>query len=230
MVPVLKTWEELGINMDELPDGTRASMEGQVNDKTFADWLKRKTETDPSFADKTLGKGRAELFRDGKLTMDQMISGGKPLSLNDLKAKYGAPIISNMDINKIVDSIESKIKQSHSIEDLWANPIIFNNHIDKRVALGHISSKDDYLHKIQKTIIESEQYIIALGGKVELVELKSKDWSVLFNSRGEIKTAYKIEPNMPSFADNHKRLGYKVYEENISERNKKILRGLFSPR
>ena len=91
MVPVLKTWAELGINMDELPDGTRASMEGQVNDKTFEDWLKRKTETDPTFADRTLGKGRAELWRNGKITMDQMISGGQPLTLAELKGKYGAP-------------------------------------------------------------------------------------------------------------------------------------------
>lgn len=228
-IPVLKSWRELGINMDELPDGTRASMEGQVNDKTFEDWLKRKTETDLTFADRTLGKGRAELWRNGKITMDQMISSGKPLSLNDLKAKYDKPILKSMDVNKIVDAIEGKIKQSNSIEEIWANPILFNNHIDKRIAFGHISSKDDYLHKIKKTIIESEQYTIALGGKIELLEIKSKDWSILFNGRGEIKTAYKIEPNMPSFTDNHKRLGYKVYEENISERNKKILRGLFSP-
>ena len=91
MVPVLKTWKELGINMDELPESTRASMEGQVTDKTFEDWLKRKTETDPTFADRALGKGRAELFRDGKITMDQMISGGKPLSLAELEAKYVSP-------------------------------------------------------------------------------------------------------------------------------------------
>ena len=96
MVPVLKTWKELGINMDELPDGTRASMEGQVTDKTFTDWLKRKTESDPTFADRTLGKGRAELWRNNKITMDQMISGGKPLSLAELKAKYDKPIINQM--------------------------------------------------------------------------------------------------------------------------------------
>ena len=93
MMPVLKTWKELGINMDELPESTRASMEGQVTDKTFEDWLKRKTETDPTFADRTLGQGRAELFRDGRITMDQMISGGKPLTLNELKAKYEKPIL-----------------------------------------------------------------------------------------------------------------------------------------
>lgn len=88
MVPVLKTWAELGINMDELPDGTRASMEGQVSDKDFESWLKRKTEADPTFADRTLGKGRAELWRNGKITMDQMISGGQPLTLSELRKKY----------------------------------------------------------------------------------------------------------------------------------------------
>lgn len=59
MVPVLKSWKELGVNIDDLPDGTRASMDGQVTDKTFADWLKRKEAQTPGFADKTLGKGRA---------------------------------------------------------------------------------------------------------------------------------------------------------------------------
>jgi SPP1 gp7 family putative phage head morphogenesis protein len=88
-IPVLKTWAELGITgIDELPESTRASMFGQVTDKSFEDWLKRKTETDPTFADRTLGKGRAELWRNGKITMDQMISGGKPLSLAELKNKY----------------------------------------------------------------------------------------------------------------------------------------------
>ncbi len=88
-IPVLKTWAELGITgIDELPESTRASMFGQVNDKTFEDWLKRKTESDPTFADRTLGKGRAELWRNGKITMDQMISGGQPLTLSQLRKKY----------------------------------------------------------------------------------------------------------------------------------------------
>ena len=99
-IPVLKTWAELGINMDELPDGTRASMEGQVNDKTFEDWLKRKTETDPTFADRTLGKGRAELWRNSKITMDQMISGGQPLKLAELKKKYSGKVAAMDTIDK----------------------------------------------------------------------------------------------------------------------------------
>ena len=100
MVPVLKTWKELGINMDELSDNTRASMEGQVTDKTFADWLKRKTESDPTFADRTLGKGRAELWRNGKITMDQMISGGQPLTLSELRKKYSGKVAAMDTIDK----------------------------------------------------------------------------------------------------------------------------------
>lgn len=88
MVPILKTWRELGINLDEMPPSTRASMDGQVSDTTFEAWLKRKTESDPKYADRTLGKGRAELWRSGKITMDQMIQGSKPMSLKDLKSKY----------------------------------------------------------------------------------------------------------------------------------------------
>ena len=137
MVPVLKTWKELGINMDELSDSTRASMEGQVTDKTFADWLKRKTETDPTFADRTLGKGRAELWRNGKITMDQMISGGKPLSLSELKAKYGQAIpvkaLPNVSDSFIIPKSGraynaskitlAEIDKIHSIENLPVIPI-----------------------------------------------------------------------------------------------------------
>jgi SPP1 gp7 family putative phage head morphogenesis protein len=137
MIPVLKTWKELGINMDELPDGTRASMEGQVTDKTFEDWLKRKTESDPTFADRTLGKGRAELWRNNKITMDQMISGGKPLSLAELKAKYGKAIpakaLPNVSDSFIIPKSGraynaskitlAEIDKIHSIENLPVIPI-----------------------------------------------------------------------------------------------------------
>ena len=104
MIPVLKTWKELGINMDELSDSTRASMEGQVTDKTFSDWLKRKTESDPTFADRTLGKGRAEMFKNGKITLDQMIQGGKPLTIIQLKEKYiGYKTWSDMGMKSVKD-------------------------------------------------------------------------------------------------------------------------------
>lgn len=40
--PVLKSWKELGINLREAPEGTRASMNGQVPEKlTYKRWLAR---------------------------------------------------------------------------------------------------------------------------------------------------------------------------------------------
>lgn len=135
-IPVLKTWAELGIKMDELPDGTRASMEGQVNDKTFEDWLKRKTESDPTFADRTLGKGRADLWRNGKITMDQMISGGQPLTLSQLQAKYGKaiPVKALPKILTIDDYIKHGAKLTSAMPDGSLNPINLHAEIIKKLS------------------------------------------------------------------------------------------------
>ena len=151
MIPVLKTWRELGINMDELSDSTRVSMEGQVTDKTFSDWLKRKTETDPTFADRTLGKGRAELWRNGKITMDQMIAGGKPLSLSELKKKYGAP-----------DSFWAKGTQQAPWHDAsfanspdWMKQVIKKNDGDFEGLIPYIKGKDAFMRR-KKIHVASE--------------------------------------------------------------------------
>jgi SPP1 gp7 family putative phage head morphogenesis protein len=62
-VAVTKSWRELGIDADELPVGTRASMDGQVPaDTTYAEWLGKR---DAKFQDDVLGKTKAELFRAG---------------------------------------------------------------------------------------------------------------------------------------------------------------------
>lgn len=68
--------------------GTRASDEGQIDRKTsFDEFLKRKS---AAYVDEMLGKGRAQLWRDGKITLKDLVSGqGRPLSLDELKAKFG---------------------------------------------------------------------------------------------------------------------------------------------
>ena len=88
-VPVTKSFKELGVNADELPKGTRASMDGQVAaDTTFADFLKRKGD---AFQDQVLGKSRAQMWRDGKLDLADFIkSDGTILTLEQLKAKYSS--------------------------------------------------------------------------------------------------------------------------------------------
>lgn len=90
VIPVLKTLREMGIDRDNFQQTTRASMDGQVAaDITFDQFLRGKPQ---EFADKMLGKGRAELWREGKITLSELLNQrGQPLTLKELAAKYGKP-------------------------------------------------------------------------------------------------------------------------------------------
>ena len=104
IIPVTKSWDELGIEgMDSASDRTRSSMNGYVpQDMTFNDWLKTQS---PETIEKTLGKGRAELFMQGKITMRDLITQqGRSVNLEDLaKKKTPKTVFSkdNVSINEI---------------------------------------------------------------------------------------------------------------------------------
>lgn len=87
-VPVLRTFRELGLDMDEPTIGARASSEGQIRaDTTFEEFLSRRT---PEQQNEQLGAGRAQMWRDGKITLSQLLSlDGNVLSLAQLTKKYG---------------------------------------------------------------------------------------------------------------------------------------------
>ena len=89
IIPVTKSWDELGVEgMEGANDRTRSSMNGYVpQDMTFNDWLKTQS---PEVIEKTLGKGRAELFMQGKITMRDLITQqGRSLDLNELVKRKG---------------------------------------------------------------------------------------------------------------------------------------------
>lgn len=89
-IPVTKSFEELtgGAIKDKVEPATRASMDGYVAaDLTFDAFLRSKP---PEFADEMLGKGRAELWRSGKITLNQLLDQrGNPLTLAELRNRYG---------------------------------------------------------------------------------------------------------------------------------------------
>ncbi len=82
---VLKSWKELGIDLKEFPEGTRASMDGQVPaNVTYNEWLKGK---DSAFQDKVLGPTRAKLFREG-MPVDRFVNkAGDRLTLEKLRER-----------------------------------------------------------------------------------------------------------------------------------------------
>lgn len=86
LVGISKTFKELGIDLPEPLDGERASSSGPVPvNTTFNDYLNRMGK---AFQDEVLGPGRAQLWRDGKITLQDLVNGqGNPLTLAELRAK-----------------------------------------------------------------------------------------------------------------------------------------------
>lgn len=88
LVPVTKTFKELGVDAPEPKGGTRASEDGPVPlATTFEKFLDGQTEEQQ---DEQLGAGRAQLWRDGTITLPQLLDlRGNPLTLEELQSRYG---------------------------------------------------------------------------------------------------------------------------------------------
>lgn len=82
---ITKSWRELGIDSEELDEGIRASMDGQVPaDTTYLEWLARQS---PQRQDEILGPERAALYRAGEVKFGEMFTDkGEWISLARLKA------------------------------------------------------------------------------------------------------------------------------------------------
>ena len=87
LLPVTKTFKQLGLKLPELPPGERASSLGPISaDTTFDQYLQRVSKTQQ---DEMLGKGRADLFREGKISLNQLLDGqGRELTLKELQQRY----------------------------------------------------------------------------------------------------------------------------------------------
>jgi len=84
LTSITKTYKELGLNINEMPPGTRASDLGQVPADMSMDSFLRRHDTE--YLNDLLGPGRAKLFQDGKITLRQLVDGtGRPLRLDELR-------------------------------------------------------------------------------------------------------------------------------------------------
>jgi SPP1 gp7 family putative phage head morphogenesis protein len=85
--PIAKSFRDIGLDIDEPEDaGTRASSEGPVHGATtFLSFFERLSTAQQ---DAMFGKSRAQLMRDGKITVRDLVNGrGRELSLDELLAK-----------------------------------------------------------------------------------------------------------------------------------------------
>lgn len=70
--PVTKSWRELGIPLDEMSPGERASMDGQVpDDQNYNQWLGKQSD---SRIEQVLGPERFKLYKSGGVKLDEFYS------------------------------------------------------------------------------------------------------------------------------------------------------------
>ena len=86
---IIKGWEDLGLSPDEIEEGTRASLTGQVPESvSYGDWLK---DQKAPRQDEVLGSTRGKLLREGGLPLDKFYNDkGTMLSLDELRARDSA--------------------------------------------------------------------------------------------------------------------------------------------
>lgn len=84
-VAIVKSWRELGLDVDEVPVSTRASMNGQVPaDQTYGQWLKKQP---IEIQNEVLGIERAKIYRANELPIDRFVNdAGEYYTLDQLKA------------------------------------------------------------------------------------------------------------------------------------------------
>lgn len=124
IVPVVKSPAELGVKTRaKIPDEVRATMDGQKSSSlTFTDWLKGKSE---NFQNEVLGVKKAQLFREGKLKLQDLINfNATPKPIKSLeKVVIAAAPAAPIDFKKITGEKERKealahIEQQQGIKDL----------------------------------------------------------------------------------------------------------------
>ena len=87
--PVTKSWEELGIDLPEMPPGERASMDGTVPaDMVYSQWIMQQS---AARQDEILGSTRGKLLREGGLDLGAFYSDkGKYFTLDELRLRDAA--------------------------------------------------------------------------------------------------------------------------------------------
>ena len=84
MLPITKSYRELGLDIDEIPIGTRSSLNGYVPANTsFSQWFDKQSKANQ---EKYLGKGRYQLYKDGKIDLSDLVNQrGQILTIKELK-------------------------------------------------------------------------------------------------------------------------------------------------
>ncbi|WP_439259496.1 minor capsid protein [Lonepinella sp. BR2930] len=150
---ITKSWQELGIDAEEIPESTKASMDGQVKESlNYEDWLKGKS---PEEQDAVLGKGKADLWRRGVITFRDMLDqSGRPLTLAQLQDFHQIPeTVRKIRRTHWNDSFKNKAEAMYN--DFKKSNITLDFHAVQRLAQRIDQNSDDY-NEVKRMILNDK--------------------------------------------------------------------------
>ena len=149
---VTKSWEELGVQgMQEMPTSTRASMNGQVDERiNYESWLHSKTHEEK---EKVLGKGKADLWERGVITFSDMLDqSGRALTLRELQDDQLVSWLPNSKYHDIQKSVEklpyfAEIQEKYGLTEeegaaIYAYTTNLYKNINPKMREGNLTKKD----------------------------------------------------------------------------------------
>ena len=197
IIPVIKGADEL----KNVPPATRSSMNGYVpQDINFNDWLKTQS---PEVIEKTLGKGRAELFLQGKITMRDLITQqGRELDLSDIYKKkqlkeYDTRNVKHFDIpRKLAKRINLKTDSIRgSIDYLYEkHPEMFINKDDLKNQIMDALQNPEFIKEATfktggvvfgKSIDDEKKKMIDIGININdgvIFHINKKRWDAIMKA------------------------------------------------
>lgn len=164
LLPITKTYKELGLDIGEIPEGTRASMNGQVPESTtFAKWFEGQSKANQ---EKYLGVERYNLYKEGKINFSDLVNQrGQTVAIKDL--------------NKLSDVVE-EVKDNRTL--FSSAKISKNRDDDTYMALDTWTGGEDYHIKqaFRENIINDDERLNEIFSKSQIKEIK--DFNNIFET------------------------------------------------
>jgi hypothetical protein len=156
LIPITKSWNDLIKEaggeaipgLDEVPQSTQASMDGQVaGNLTYEDWLKTKPE---AFQREVLGPSKYQLWKEGKLSLAEMVDqSGNPLTVEQLKAKVGMKATDEAKGKRLTKKIQAsnEVKTTEQIQAQDAQ---------RKVEAENQKLREDHAKQLEQLKVEQE--------------------------------------------------------------------------
>ncbi|WP_197017062.1 hypothetical protein [Persephonella sp. KM09-Lau-8] len=134
---------------------------------------------------------------------------------------------------KNLEKLDLSSKESflETFPNLWKKKRKFEEHVRKRIEMGHISLENSelfYAKKIIEVLATAEDIYVEFGEAEHKVDyVKSKDWIVILGKKGKIETAYKLEINLQTLLESHK-IKYEIQRGYFNEEFRKAIKSLWN--